>query len=335
MIKKENIYFILFFYSVNIEAKHVVKDFFIKDEKIITWNGISSTYIQMYYSYQKGFNENDNEKLHVVKDFFIKGEKIITWNGISSTSIQMYNEYCNGFSEKDNEKLKEELNQGNTYYEDTEIRYIKNKYELVRNLLSFSFYCKKQFSQVGFFVFNFNFLDNTNLRQSERIFLEKDRLTYEPGSGRIGILSFLFGIGFYWLKKNNFNISSSFNLGFIWTRENAMQLPNYKQQSGENVKEINYYGCAKVCYDKLKDENKKGIYLVGAHCALKFLPFHYFTWMHGDILFKFEILSIQYKHFYIGCTWKRGIFDTIKVLKNKWWECLPSTISIEIGYMFK
>ena len=57
--------------------------------------------------------------------------------------------------------------------------------------------------------------------------------------------------------------------------------------------------------------------------------------MHGDILFKIEILSIQYKHFYIGCTWKRGIFDTIKVLKYKWWECLPSTISVEIGYMFK
>ena len=292
MIKRENIYFILFFYSVNIEAKHVVKDFFIKGEKIITWNWISSTSIQMYYSYQKGFNENDNEK------------------------------------------LKEEIRQGLTY-DDTEIRYIKNKYELVRNLLSFSFYCKKQFSQVGFFVFNFNFLDNTNLRQSERIFLEEDQQIYEPGSGRIGILSFLFGIGFYWLKKNNFNISSSFNLGFIWTRENAMQLPNYKQLSGEEVKEINYYGCTKVCYDKLKDENKKGIYLVGAQGSLKFLPFYYFTWMHGDILFKFEILSIQYKHFYIGCTWKRGIFDTIKVLKNKWWECLPSTISIEIGYILK
>ena len=155
MIKRKNIYFILFFYSVNIEAKHVVKDFFIKGEKIITWNGISSTSIQMYYSYQKGFNENDNEK------------------------------------------LKEELGQGLTYHDDTEIRYIKNKYELVRNLLSFSFYCKKQFSQAGFFVFNFNFLDNTNLRQSERIFLKKDQLIYEPGSERIGILSFLFGIGFY------------------------------------------------------------------------------------------------------------------------------------------
>ena len=155
MIKRKNIYFILFFYSVNIEAKNVVKDFFIKGEKIITWNGISSTSIQMYYSYQKGFNENDNEK------------------------------------------LKEELGQGLTYHDDTEIRYIKNKYELVRNLLSFSFYCKKQFSQAGFFVFNFNFLDNTNLRQSERIFLKKDQLIYEPGSERIGILSFLFGIGFY------------------------------------------------------------------------------------------------------------------------------------------
>ena len=293
MIKWKNIYFILFFYSVNIEAKNVVKDFFIKGKKIITWNGISSTSIQMYYSYQKGFNENDNEK------------------------------------------LKEENKQGLTYHDDTEIRYIKNKYELVRNLLSFSFYCKKQFSQAGFFVFNFNFLDNTNLLQSERIFLEEDQLIYEPGSGRIGILSFLFGIGFYWLKKNNFNISSSFNLGFIWTRENAMQLPNYKQLSCVNVEEINYYGCAKVYYDKLKDENKKGIYLMGARGSLKFLPFHPFTWMHGDILFKFEILSIQYKHFYIGCTWKRGIFDTIKVLKYKWWECLPSTISVEIGYMFK
>ena len=247
----------------------------------------------------------------------------------------MYYSYQKGFNENDNEKLKEENKQGLTYHDDTEIRYIKNKYELVRNLLSFSFYCKKQFSQAGFFVFNFNFLDNTNLRQSERIFLEKDRLTYEPGSGRIGILSFLFGIGFYWLKKNNFNISSSFNLGFIWTRENAMQLPNYKQLSCENVKEINYYGCAKVYYDKLKDENKKGIYLMGARGSLKFLPFHPFTWMHGDILFKIEILSIQYKHFYIGCTWKRGIFDTIKVLKNKWWECLPSTISLEIGYTLK
>ena len=293
MIKWKNIYFILFFYSVNIEAKHVVKDFFIKGEKIITWNGISSTSIQMYYSYQKGFNENDNEK------------------------------------------LKEENKQGLTYHDDTEIRYIKNKYELVRNLLSFSFYCKKQFSQAGFFVFNFNFLDNTNLLQSERIFLEEDQLIYEPGSGRIGILSFLFGIGFYWLKKNNFNISSSFNLGFIWTRENAMQLPNYKQLSCVNVEEINYYGCAKVYYDKLKDENKKGIYLVGARGSLKFLPFHPFTWMHGDILFKIDILSIQYKHFYISGTWKRGVFNTIKIVKHKWWECLPSTISVEIGYTLK
>ena len=271
------------------------------------------------------------EAKNVVKDFFIKGEKIITWNGISSTSIQMYNEYCKGFSEKNNEKLKEEFSKLFTYYDDTEIRYIKNKYELVRNLFSFSFYCKKQFSQAGFFVFNFNFLDNTNLRQSERIFLEKNELTYEPGSGRIGILSFLFGIGFYWLKKNNFNISSSFNLGFIWTRDNAMQIPNYKYNRNpdkEDGIDCQYYGCLNFYFDNEGN-------LVTRRSTLEFLPFHYFTWMHGDILFKFEILSIQYKHFYIGCTWKRGIFDTIKVLKYKWWKCLPSTISIEIGYILK
>ena len=107
-----------------------------------------------------------------------------------------------------------------------------------------------------------------------------------------------------------------------------MVLANYKCDKGDGTVDIQYYAYSRILFDKciLKDVHDY---------ELMFLPFYYFTWMHGDILFKFEILSIQYKHFYIGCTWKRGIFDTIKVLKNKWWKCLPSTISIEIGYILK
>lgn len=62
MLKKNSIlFYYILFYSVNIEAKNVVKDFFIKGEKIITWNGISSTSIQMYNRYHEGISENDKK----------------------------------------------------------------------------------------------------------------------------------------------------------------------------------------------------------------------------------------------------------------------------------
>ena len=281
MLKKILFYSILF-YSINIEAKNVVKDFFIKGEKIITWNGISSTSIQMYNRYNEGTSEDN-------KDF----------NGNSDIFIIMYH--------------------------DNFLRYIKNQYELIRNLFSFSFYCKNNFSSRFFFVFNFNFFDNTNFKQKERLKIDEK---FEKGAERIGVLSILFGIGFYWFNKNNLKLSSSFSLGFLWARDNAMVLANYKCDKGDGTVDIQYYAYSRIHFDKciLKDVHDY---------KLMFLPFHYFTWMHGDILFKFEILSIQYKHFYIGCTWKRGIFDTIKVLKYKWWKCLPSTISVEIGYILK
>ena len=274
------------------------------------------------------------EAKNVVKDFFIKGEKIITWNGISSTSIQMYNAYKLGFSPVDNEKLLSDIKQCKMkqFYDANEILYIKNKYELIRNLFSFTFYCKRHFSSKYFFLFNINFFDNTNFKQKERVRLKKKdddiNIFYEAGAERIGVLSILFGIGFYWFNKNNLKLSSSFSLGFLWARDNAMVLANYKCDKGDGKVDIQYYAYSRIYFDKciLKDVHDY---------ELMFRPFHYFTWMHGDILFKFEILSIQYKHFYIGCTWKRGIFDTIKVLKYKWWKCLPSTISIEIGYIFK
>jgi hypothetical protein len=127
--KLEKFYFILFFYSVNTEAKHVVKD------------------------------------------FFIKGEKIITLDGISSTSIQMYNAYKLGLSPANNEILLNDIHQDWTkqFYTDNKILYVKNKYELIRNLFSFIFYCKRHFSLKYFFLFNINFFDNTNFKQKERV----------------------------------------------------------------------------------------------------------------------------------------------------------------------
>ena len=108
-----------------------------------------------------------------------------------------------------------------------------------------------------------------------------------------------------------------------------MVLANYKKEVNKDL--LEYYGFYQINYST----GEQGKILYEVEDRLEFHPFHPFTWMHGDILFKIEILSIQYKHFYIGCTWKRGIFDTIKVIKNQWWKCLPSTISIEIGYIFK
>lgn len=283
MIKLKNIYFILFFYSVNIEAKNVVKDFFIKGEKIITWNGISSTSIQMYNRYHEGISEDD-------KNFNIEFLDV----------FPPYNAYL--------------------------LRYIKNKYELIRNLFSFSFYCKNNFSSRFFFVFNVNFFDNTNFKQKERLIIGKK---FEKGAERIGVLSILFGIGFYWFNKNNLKLSSSFSLGFLWARDNAMVLANYKKEVNKDL--LDYYGFYQINYST----GEQGKILYEGNDILEFHPFHYLTWMHGDILFKIEILSIQYKHFYIGCTWKRGIFDTIKVIKHQWWKCLPSTISVEIGYILK
>ena len=296
------------------------------------------TYVEKkFYSilfYSILFYSVNIEAKNVVKDFFIKGEKIITWNGISSTSIQMYNAYKLGFSPVDNEKLLSDIKQCKMkqFYDANEILYIKNKYELIRNLFSFTFYCKRHFSSKYFFLFNINFFDNTNFKQKERVRLKKKdddiNIFYEAGAERIGVLSILFGIGFYWFNKNNLKLSSSFSLGFLWARDNAMVLANYKCDKGDGKVDIQYYAYSRIYFDKciLKDVHDY---------ELMFRPFHYFTWMHGDILFKFEILSIQYKHFYIGCTWKRGIFDTIKVLKYKWWKCLPSTISVEIGYILK
>lgn len=283
MIKWKNIYFILFFYSVNIEAKNVVKYFFIKGEKIITWNGISSTSIQMYNRYNEGISEDDKNFNKEYSDVFIP-----------------YNDYL--------------------------LRYIKNKYELIRNLFSFSFYCKNNFSSRFFFVFNVNFFDNTNFKQKERLRIDEK---FEKGAERIGVLSILFGIGFYWFNKNNLKLSSSFSLGFLWARDNAMVLANYKKEV--NKDSLEYYGFYQINYTT----EEQGKILHESEDILEFHPFHPLTWMHGDILFKIEILSIQYKHFYIGCTWQRGIFDTIKVIKNQWWKCLPSTTSIEIGYIFK
>jgi len=286
MLKKNSILFYsILFYSVNIEAKNVVKDFFIKGEKIITWNGISSTSIQMYNRYNEGTSEDN-------KDF----------NGNSDIFIIMYH--------------------------DNSLRYIKNKYELIRNLFSFSFYCKNNFSSRFFFVFNFNFFDNTNFKQKERLKIDEK---FEKGAERIGVLSILFGIGFYWFNKNNLKLSSSFSLGFLWARDNAMVLANYKKKVKKDS--LEYYEDYQINYSTIGVRQEK-ILFEGKN-ILEFHPFHPFTWRHGDILFKIEILSIQYKHFYIGCTWQRGIFDTIKVIKNQWWECLPSTISIEIGYILK
>ena len=176
------------------------------------------------------------EAKHVVKDFFIKGEKIITWNGISSTSIQMYNAYKLGFSPVDNEKLLSDIKQCKMkqFYDANEILYIKNKYELIRNLFSFTFYCKRHFSSKYFFLFNINFFDNTNFKQKERVRLKKKdddiNIFYEAGAERIGVLSILFGIGFYWFNKNKLKLSSSFSLGFILVRDNAMNLANYKKE---------------------------------------------------------------------------------------------------------
>ena len=265
------------------------------------------------------------EAKNVVKDFFIKGEKIITWNGISSTSIQMYNRYHEGISE-DDKKFNKEYSDVFIPYNDYLLRYIKNKYELIRNLFFFSFYCKNNFSSRFFFVFNVNFFDNTNFKQQERLRIGEK---FEKGAERIGVLSILFGIGFYWFNKNKLKLSSSFSLGFLWARDNAMVLANYKKEVNKDL--LDYYGFYQINYST----GEQGKILYEVEDILEFHPFHPFTWMHGDILFKIEILSIQYKHFYIGCTWQRGIFDTIKVIKNQWWECLPSTISVEIGYIFK
>ena len=151
----------------------------------------------------------------------LKGEKIITWNGISSTSIQMYNAYKLGFSPVDNEKLLSDIKlcKMKQFYDANEILYIKNKYELIRNLFSFTFYCKRHFSSKYFFLFNINFFDNTNFKQKERVRLKKEdddiNIFYEAGAERIGVLSILFGIGFYWFNKNNLKLSSSFSLGVL------------------------------------------------------------------------------------------------------------------------
>lgn len=159
---------------------------------------------------------------------------------------------------------------------------------------------------------------------------------YKPGVGYLGIFSFLFGGGFYWFKNIKTSVSSAFSLGFVWTRENAMLLPNYKRQHGENVNEKRYYVCVKPLYDFEKDDiNSKNLILCGYAGALEFLPLHPMTWEHGDILFRIDIVSITYKSFYIALTWKRGLLDTIDVIKYKWWRCLPSTMSVEIGIRFK
>jgi hypothetical protein len=243
----------------------------------------------------------------------------------------MYDNYVKGISYANNQTLSYEFDTHfNTTYNDKNIRYIKNRYELIRNLLSFSFFCKREISTNYFYIFNFNLLDNTNFEQNERICYCLEKEDFEEGAERIGFLSFLFGKGIYYLNKNYLKISSSFSLGLLWTRDNAMVLANYKYYYKYEVDNIGgpyYYANSKIKYVNVNrlintDEN-----------PLEFLPFSRLTWMHGDILFKFEILSIQYKHFYVSITWKRGILDTIKVIKHKWWNCLASTLSVEIGYV--
>lgn len=276
---------------------------------------------------------------NIITSFFKSADDIvITWNGISSTSIQQYNRYCIGICPAMKQQLKDSLEKSSDHYDDNEIRCVKNKYELIRNLLSFSFFSRKCFSRKYFYFLGFSFLDNTHLWQWERLRVQYnlENYGYKPGVGYLGIFSFSFGCGFYWFKNIETSVSSAFSLGFVWTRDNAMLLPNYKQQCGENVNKKCYYGCAKPLYDFEKDDTKcENLILCGYGGALEFLPLHAMTWKHGDILFKIDIVSITYNSFYIALTWKRGLLDTIDVIKYKWWKCLPSTMSVEIGIIFK
>ena len=271
---------------------------------------------------------------NIITSFFKSADDIvITWNGINSTSIQQYKRYCRGICPAMKQQLEKDFAAGD-HYDDNMIRCVKNKYELIRNILSFSFFSRKCFYEKCFYFLSLSFLDNTDLSQAHRIKIRK--YTYKSGVGYLGIFSFLFGGGFYWFKNIENSVSSAFSLGLVWTRDNAMLLPNYKQQSGEGGKKRGYYGCVKPCYCFEKDDiNSKNPILCGYAGALEFLPLHPMTWKHGDILFKIDIVSITYNSFYIALTWKRGLLDTIDVIKYKWWRCLPSTMSVEIGIRFK
>ncbi len=216
-----------------------------------------------------------------------------------------------------------------------EIVHLKNKYELIKNFFSFSFYGKYEIKNRYFFSVNFDFFSNTNFREVERVFyLEKDELV-SKGSEKIGILSLCFGLGKYWVR-NNFRLSSCINIGLIWNRENAMNLWNYKYQYDADP--IAYLQKPVVKYDK---EHDVFVMLDGRGTFTEFFPFNPMTWCHGDILVKLEIVNIQYKNFYINWTWQRGIMDTIKIIKQYkeggmigWLRLLPSTMSIGIGWSY-
>lgn len=274
---------------------------------------------------------------NIITSFFKSADDIvITWNGISSTSIQQYKRYCRGICPAMQKHLNDS-SKVSQFYDDVHVRCVKNKYELIRNLLSFSFFSRKCFYKKYFYFLYFSFLDNTNLWQRERLRVQLNQLNYayKPGVGYLGIFSFLFGGGFYWFKNIKTSVSSAFSLGFVWTRDNAMLLPNYKQQRGESSTKKCYYGCVKPLYDFEKDDiNSTNPILCGNRGALEFLPLHPMTWRHGDILFKIDIVSITYNSLYIALTWKRGLLDTIDVIKYKWWNCLPSTMSVEMGIKF-
>ncbi len=126
---------------------------------------------------------------------------VITWNGISSTSIQQYNDYCIGICPAMHEQLRKDFGI-KTYYSDNEIRCVKNKYELIRNLLSFSFFSRKCFYRKYFYFLGFSFLDNTNLWQEERLRVQYNlgNYGYKPGVGYLGIFSFYLAAAFIGLK---------------------------------------------------------------------------------------------------------------------------------------
>lgn len=74
---------------------------------------------------------------------------VITWNGISSTSIQQYNRYCEGICPAMKQQLDDSL-KVSQFYNDVQVRCVKNKYELIRNLLSFSFFLESVFIENTF-----------------------------------------------------------------------------------------------------------------------------------------------------------------------------------------
>lgn len=87
---------------------------------------------------------------NIITSFFKSADDIvITWDGISSTSIQQYNRYCRGICSAMHEQMKKDFERKH-YYSDKKVRCVKNKYELIRNLLSFSFFLESAFIENTF-----------------------------------------------------------------------------------------------------------------------------------------------------------------------------------------